>query len=440
METPPPPSKKVLNRARLNFGLVNILSSGDEGAFSPFHTVIVRALGGGDTHLGFIGGVMSSLPGMFAWLGAIILRLVGYNRRALMGTMFFGCLVQCGLIVLLVLAAKHFEWAIYLLYSYLGLITLTCIFAGAGGTITMSWIGDLVPVRQRGWFVGGMSILSNVGLVLFQFLFAQLATKAQGFMGYAALVALCCATTFVAVLLCLTIPDSKTQAMKFMSRDPAERVDYWYRPLWLLVWFECAWRIGRISMAAFTTAYLLDYFGLKLDRIILIYMLVNVVNIFMLYVAGNLSDRIGNRYPLAIVTCVCAASMLLWVGSAWWGVWAVIAYQIINGMSGSTHWMLLTNLSLQVYPPKGRANFLSFSRTFVGVMGLAGSTAAGYLLASMRGWSINFWGADFNYYHVFFLGCTMFTFTCMIPLWFLGKMKMPDHDASELDGEKEATA
>jgi hypothetical protein len=107
--------------------------------------------------------------------------------------------------------------------------------------------------------------------------------------------------------------------MKFMSRDPAERVDYWYRPLWLLVWFECAWRIGRISMAAFTTAYLLDYFGLKLDRIILIYMLVNVVNIFMLYVAGNLSDRISKRYPLAIVTCVCAASMLLWVGSAWGG-------------------------------------------------------------------------------------------------------------------------
>jgi len=28
----------------------------------------------------------------------------------------------------------------------------------------------------------------------------------------------------------------------------------------------------------------------------------------------------------------------------------------------------------------------------------------------------------------------------MIPLWFLGKMKMPDHDTSKMDDEKEATA
>jgi hypothetical protein len=159
METTATPSKKVLNRARINLGFVNILSSGDEGAFAPFHTVIVRALGGGDAHLGFIGGVMSSLSGMFAWLGAIILRMVGYNRRALMGTMFVGNVLQCGIVVLLVLAAKQFEWATYLLYGYLGVITLTCILAGAGSTITMSWIGDLVPVRQRGWFVSGMSIL-----------------------------------------------------------------------------------------------------------------------------------------------------------------------------------------------------------------------------------------------------------------------------------------
>lgn len=432
IENPSVPPKKVLNRARLNFGLVNILSSGDEGAFSPFHTVIVRALGGGDTHLGFIGGAMSSLPGMFAWLGAIILRLFGYNRRALMWTMFAGCAIQCGIVVLLVLAARQFEWAAYLLYGYLGLITLTCILGGAGGTITMSWIGDLVPVTQRGWFVSGMSILSNLGLIAFQFLFAQLSTRAEGFMAYAALLGLCCATTFVAVLLCLTIPDRRTQAVKFVSSDPSERLNYKYRPLWLLVWFESTWRIGRISLGAFTTAYLLDYFGLKLDKIILIYMLVNVVNIFMLYAVGRISDKIGNRYPLAVISCVCAASMLLWVTSAWWGIWAVIAYQVINGMAGSTHWMLLTNLSLQVYPPKGRANFLSFSRGFVGVMGLAGSTAAGYFLASMRGWSFHLWGAEINHYHLFFLGCTALTFTCLVPLWFLGKMEMPDH------GEKPA--
>jgi MFS family permease len=234
----------------------------------------------------------------------------------------------------------------------------------------------------------------------------------------------------MAVWLCRSIPNRRSLALKFVSREPAEHVNYRYRPMWLLIWFECAWRIGRVALGAFTTAYLLDYFGLQLDRIILIYMLVNVMNIFMLYVVGRVSDRVGNRHPLAIITCICTASMLLWVGSAWWGLWPVIAYQIINGMAGSTHWMLLTNLSLQVYPAKGRANFLSFSRTVVGVMLMAGATFAGYLMSLMRGWSITLWGADFKYYHVFFLGCTIFTFGCLIPLWFLGKMTMPTPEES----------
>jgi MFS family permease len=430
MSSPPPPTTKVLNRARLNFGLVNILSSGDESAFTPFHTVIVRALGGSDVQLGFIGAVMQSVGQMFAWIGAIVLRLTHFNRQALVAVLIAGAITQAAIVVLLVLAAKNSEWASACLYGYLALVSVMCALTGAQMTIITSWVGDLVPVRQRGWFVSGMAIISNIGLILLQMFFAYLAIRTEGILGYSALMGLLCVTTIAAIFLCYSIPNRRSLALKFVSRQPEEHVNYRYRPMWLLIWFECAWRIGRVAMGAFTTAYLLDYFGLKLDRIILIYMLVNVMNIFMLYVVGRVSDQVGNRYPLAIITCICAASMLLWVGSAWWGLWPIIAYQIINGMAGSTHWMLLTNLSLQVYPAKGRANFLSFSRTVVGVMLMAGATFAGYLMSLMRGWSITLWGADFNYYHVFFLGCTIFTFGCLIPLWFLGKMTMPTPEES----------
>jgi MFS family permease len=433
VNTAPPPSKQVLNRSRLRFGLVNIFSSGDEQAFSPFHTVIVRALGGGDMHLAFVGGTLSSIGAMFAWTGATLLRLIGFNRRAYMLVLIIGAIIQAALVVLLVLAAKNSAWATFALYGYLALLTAMSISNGAQSTVSTSWIGDLVPVHQRGWFVSGMAIISNIGLILFQMFFAYLAVRMEGLLGYAALMGLTCVTSIVAVLLCRSIPTRRSQAVKFVSREPAEHVNYRYRPMWLLIWFECAWRIGRVALAAFTTAYLLDYFGLKLDRIILIYMLVNVVNIFMLYVVGRVSDRTGNRLPLALVSGICAASMLLWAGSAWWGVWAIIAYNIINGMAGSTHWMLVTNLSLQVYPARGRANFLSFSRIFLGGALMVSATLAGYLMSLMRGWSFVLWGAEFNHYHVFFLGCTVVTFSCLIPLWLLGKIKMPDPGESIVD-------
>jgi MFS family permease len=433
VNTTPPPSKKVLNGSRLRFGLVNILSSGDEQAFSPFHTVIVRALGGGDMHLAFVGGTMQSIGTMFAWTGATLLRIMGFNRRAYMLVLIIGAIIQAALVVLLVSAAKSSDWATFALYGYLALLTAMSVSNGAQSTVGTSWIGDLVPVHQRGWFVSGMAIISNIGLILFQLFFAYLAVRLDGLWGYAALMGLTCVTSIVAVLLCRSIPTRPSLAVKFVSRRPEEHVNYRYRPMWLLIWFECAWRIGRVALGAFTTVYLLDYFGLKLDRIILIYMLVNVVNIFMLYVVGRVSDRIGNRLPLAIVSGICAASMLLWVTSAWWGLWAIIAYNVVNGMAGSTHWLLVTNLSLQVYPAKGRANFLSFSRIFLGGALMAAATLAGYLMSIMRGWSINLWGTEFNHYHVFFLGCTVVTFSCLVPLWLLGKIKMPDPEESIVD-------
>ena len=58
-------SKKILNKTRLKFGVGNLLYNGDEAAFSPFHTIIVRMLGGTDAHLGFIGGAMQSVGPLF---------------------------------------------------------------------------------------------------------------------------------------------------------------------------------------------------------------------------------------------------------------------------------------------------------------------------------------------------------------------------------------
>jgi MFS family permease len=303
-----------------------------------------------------------------------------------------------------------------------------CILTGAQQTIIASWIGDMVPVHMRGRFVSGMAITSNLGLVLFQLFFARISTHATGLVGYAALMGLICINTLVAIGLCYAVPNSKTQAVKFVSHEKEDHVNYRYRPMWLLIWFECAWRVGRVALSAFTTAYLLDCFGMKISKIILLGMLINVVNIFMLYFVGRISDRMGNRKPLALISFIAACSMLLWVASAWWGIWPIFAFMIINGIAGSTHWMLVTNLSLEVYPAKGRPNFLSFSKTIVGVVLMAGGLLAGYLMSIMHGWSINLWGAEFNYYHVFFLGCTIFTLGCLIPLWFLGKMKMPNHD------------
>lgn len=425
-------STKVLNQSRVKMGVVGLLCAGDESAFSPFHTVIVRSLGGGDVQLGFIGAVMQSIAQLFAWIGAIALRLLKYNRQAMAAALLVGAVFQAIIVVMLVTASVKSEWATFFLYGYLSMITAMSIMTGAQQTVIASWIGDLVPLDHRGRFVSVMAIVSNIGLVFMQMFFAYIATGTSGLAGYSALMGLICLNTLVAIALCYTIPNRRSQALKFISKKPEDHLNYRYGPMWLLIWFECAWRVGRVALAAFTTAYLLDYFGMPMSEIILLGMVINIVNIFMLYIVGRISDRTGNRLPLAVVSFIAGLSMFLWVSSAWWGIWPIVAYMVINGIAGSTHWMLLTNLSLEVYPAKGRPNFLSFSKTLVGLFLMAGGTLAGYLMSFMRGWSITLWNVDFNHYHFFFLCCTLVTLTCLVPLWFLGKMKMPQHDEPDL--------
>ena len=188
--------KKTLNRDRIKFGVAGPLYSGDESAFSPLHTAIIRSLGGSDIHLGIMGAVLQSVAGMFSWIGAVMLRLFKFNRKAMVTALCLGALVQVAIVGTLLVSHWNPAWASVMLICYL------------------------------------------------------------------------------------------------------------FLPLWGLVWFEVAWRSGRVALMAFSTAYLLDHFGMRMDRIILIHMIVNVVNIATLYIVGHLTDKIGIRGPLAVISGV----------------------------------------------------------------------------------------------------------------------------------------
>lgn len=429
MRHAPEPKTPQQKKDRIKFGVASLLYNGDEQAFSPLHTAVIRALGGSDVHLGFMGAMTQSMGQLFSWIGTLILKATMMHRRALIFALFGASTVQ-GLIVATLLTA-HLQPSMsgLLLIMYIVLVALMGMLTGSQQNIAVSWIGELVPTRQRGWFVSGMAIISNIGLVLLQLLFAFLARDA-GLPDYAVIMGIVLINTLVACVLVGTITDRASKAINFVSKKHGERVNYAFKPLWGLIWFECAWRSGRVALVAFSTAYLLDHFGMGMDRIILIAMITNLVNIVMLFLMGRLSDRIGIFRPLAVITAVCGASMLLWVSSAWWGILPIIAYQVINGAAGSTHWMLLNNLSLELYPAKGRPNYLSFSRIVTGTFIIIVSTGAGWVLGQLRGGEIELWGAAFNHYHIFFSACTLATMTSLIPL-FLLRLAKPSIDIED---------
>ncbi len=408
----------VARKDRIKFGAATILYSKGAMAFSPLHTVIIRALGGNDVHLGIMGGMLLSLGNVLSWVGTLILKKSKTHRKGMVVALILSTIIQALVVATLLYGAQDTYYSGIVLIVYLVLVGLMAVSLGAEENIQTSWIGDLVAHPRRGWFVSGVAILSNIGLVILQLVFAQL-TSGPGLFGFALSAVFLVVNTLLAILVVWTITDRPSQAINFIVEDESKPMNYHYRPMWGLIGFETLWRGGRISLMTFSTAYLIDQMGYHMGKIILIHMIVNVINIMTLFFVGPLSDRIGIIKPLAVISSACGLSMFLWITSAWWGIIPIIVYQLINGAAGTTHFMLLNNLSLQLYPSVGRPNYLSFARTVVGIITIVASVGAGYLLSLLRGWEFPLWGAAVNHYHVFFLGCTLFTLCSLVPLYYL---------------------
>ncbi|MFA5688886.1 MAG: MFS transporter [Kiritimatiellales bacterium] len=410
--------KSILGKDRLKFGVGSVMYQSEETAFVPVHTVVVRALGGADVYLGLISAVVTSSGALMQWVGAVLLRRFRSNKKAMRAALsagvFFGTLLVALMLVAGIFPALR---VIICLPLYILFVFGLAGASGVQGNIEVSWIGDLVPLSMRGWFTSMKWVISALGVLTLMLLFGQIAQRWPYFGAYAILF-LCIALSHVlAIWLMNSVTDRIPQPVSFISsKSDVDQVNYLNPKLWNYIWFYVCWAGGRTAMLTFTTAYMLDYLNYSMGRIVLIFGLTNLINIVMLLIMGKVSDKCGTRRPLAFISGGMGLCMVLWVSSAWLGVWPIILYQFINGAAGSTHMMLSTNYGLEIFPEKGRAAYFAIARMFIGISSMAAAVIGGMIMSRLRGWHITLWGAEFNHYHIFFLGCSLFTVGCVIPL------------------------
>ena len=406
---------KILNRDRLKFGIGCIMYQSEEVGLGPIHTLIVRLLGGGNVALSLVAGA-SCATSLVQWFGAVLLRRTGSNRKAMIWALAGGVLFGLILFAALWLKVIQPKWGLaamtlYVIGSY-GLAAAS----GMQNNIESSWIGDLVPLNRLGSFTSVKWVIGALGMLFFTIGFGQVAEKFPYLYAMAWLYLFVAFSHLAALVLIGTVTDRKPQTVKFVTTDSADRIDYRNKALWCYIWFYLTWAGGRTALVAFTAAYMMDYFKFGMGKITLLFALQSAVNLVMLLVVGKLSDKIGARKPLIVISGFVALCMLLWPASAWLGVTALIIYQVLNGMAGTTHNMLGINYSLEIFPAKGRAAYIGFARMFIGVSALVATVAAGYIMNWIGDWQMTLGGVTLNHYHLFFTGGTIFTASCISPL------------------------
>lgn len=412
--------KQVLNKERFKFGFGCVMYQSEETGITPIHTAVIRALGGTEAHLGWM-GALGCTGSIVQWIGALLLRRFQSNKIAmnvaLSGGVLFGTLLTMTLLLShFAPATKAFCLILYLVFAY-GL-------AGASGVqnnVETSWIGDLVPKEIRGWFTGVKWIIASLGVLSFVLFFGAMATWSPTLPTYALLFVVIAVSHVVAIVLMSTITDRRPQSASFfLSKEKSGRLNYRSLPLWCYIWFYLTWAGGRTALLAFVTAYLLDA-GYKMDVIVLIISIQNIISMVMLVFMGRVTDRFGTRIPLMIISAVVGFSMMLWTASAWWGVAPIIIYQVINGAAGQTHSMLGINYGLEIFPAKGRSGYIGFSRIIIGVGSLALTVMVGYIMQGIRGFSFELWGTTITHYHLLFIGCSLVTMSAVLPLLIAGR-------------------
>ena len=416
--------ERILKKDRAKFGLASILFQSEETGLGGLPSVIIRALGGDDRHIGLYGSTQG-VTSISQFLGAVILRRTKSDAKGMIFSMYIGVFVAAVIAVTIFCAAVPSIRPIAV-YLYLG---LAIFFAAVGGfqwNIESSWIGDLVPKNKLGWFTSYKWIVGTAGVMVFNIVIAKIVDRYASTTGYAAVYLMFSVSFLLAALIYATATDRTPKNLFFLSSGEShhERINYRSLPLWCYITFYMCWSGGRTMMFSFTWVYLIDQFQFTMTKMAWLSVVAYASSLVVLWILGRFTDRIGHRVPLLVISGCIALSMTLWITSAWLGVLPIIVYQILNGAAGNTHSMLAINTALEIFPDKGRAAYLGFSRFCLGCVTMTAPVAAGLFMRALADFQVQVHGVTFSRYHLLFAICTVISLCCTIPLLILGNRKV----------------
>jgi MFS family permease len=415
---------KSLKRQRVKFGIGTLLFQSEEMGLGGIPTSIIRSLGGDFRHIGIF-GAMYGVISLFSWVGTEMLKFFKSNRKAMIALTVAGLTVSL-LLVLSILSSYLPGLKPLPLYAFLTLALVLAAVTGIQWNLESNWIGDLVPKGRLAWFTSVKWIMSVIGALCFSFLLGRIADKFPNLKGYTAIYWLFAVSFAIAARVYATIPDREPKNANFVSDGPDhhQRLNYRSRALICYLLFYSLWTGGRTVFWAFSAAYLMDAFHFSMTDLAWLLTIQYVVSCIVMFTIGKLADRSGHRIFLLFVSGTVATSMFLWVASAWWGIGAIIVFQIINGMAGMTHSMLATNYAIEILPAKGRSGYFAFSQICIGIVSIITPVVAGKAMQHWAAVQIPLWGATLTKYHLMFVCCSLFTMSCVIPLLIAGKRKV----------------
>jgi MFS family permease len=292
------------------------------------------------------------------------------------------------------------------LWMVILLMTLSSSMAMFMNVMFFSWLGDVVPMRIRGRYLGlRYSIFTFTGLVSAIAASAAL-DSIHGLTGYMVVFGVASLFGVADIVQFLWVRDPPMTVEKHESFKSAFAGVFRDTGFWKYLLFWTAWSFCWNLPGPFYSKYAIDKLHLSLTVTTLAGQVAyGVMAVLMVRWWGRMLDRRGHHWLLTRCCAVFCVSPLVWLFASPGVVWPMLVSSLMTGIFFCGIDVTSVQMLVTVTPLKNRSVYIAMYMVVTSLVGISLANAAGgWLLKWLGDVSFSFLGVAFDRYKLLFAG------------------------------------
>lgn len=371
---------------------------------SPAMVQFARSLGGTDLHIGILGAVPVGLVFM-QWFAALAVNRLPYRKPL----WFWLSIVQR--LIFLPAALGPWLWPQLSDAFWIGtLLVLTVVNHGLyqfAAPLWLSWMGDYLPHKGLNGYWGVRHALMQwtaaLALLANSLFFFQSGIDVRA--AFAAIIVLGCLLGVGDILLFIRIDEPRASHRSELKTwnliaAPFRRPDFRS-----FILFSCFWNLAAMVGAPFISVFLLEYVGMDLYHVLLLWTLSWVGGALFSHQLGQWTERFGQRPMLVLCTALkwtCMLALLACPADPVTAFWVLTPVLMLDAFLNAGILIANNGFMIKNSPQENRTMFIAAGNGFAGLVGGVTSVLAGWVLAMTDSWSAEFHGLRIVNFHVAF--------------------------------------
>ncbi len=370
--------QKTLKRSMNEGAAASVTTGVGDSYMTPF----ADALGAQPIHIGFLSAI-TALASPFAQLRGSYLMVKNPRKKIVLAFVFFNAIMWLALAAIAILAyikTKNLSFVYLLIIAY----ALLGIFNGFAFPAWYSWMGDLVPEKDRGRYFSKRNVVTGiVSLVTFlvgAFILDFFGQKEimLGFFLLFIFAFLFRLLSFASFRKHYAPPLKIHRSNYFSFWQFIKRFDNYGKFSVYLAFFEFAIMVA----SPFFAVYMLQELGYNQNYLLYTLVAMSSSLFYLLFtpLAGKFSDRYGNARLLVIANVCFIFTPLLWLISEN-PIYLIVIPQLIAGIANAAFVIASTNFTYDAVSPEKRGSCIAYTNVLIGVGSFLGAILGGYLLS-----------------------------------------------------------